>query len=163
MLRVELAPHPRVLTYPNMKEGKRMMQGVRIAICVGTLLALVSGPTVALAKNVCVTDSFGASYIFSQVKSRKPGKILPLTGVRIDALTLAEPVDGTAVVLSDGTVNIGVWAHSMSPISANDVLWVLKGADADFNGTGRFDNNGDYSSDGPVTWTSADCATITIP
>jgi len=99
----------------------------------------------------------------SRLRSRKPGKILPLTGVRIDALTLAEPVDGTAVVLSDGTVNIGVWAHSMSPISANDVLWVLKGADADFNGTGRFDNNGDYSSDGPVTWTSADCATITIP
>jgi hypothetical protein len=35
--------------------------------------------------------------------------------------------------------------------------------DTAFNGSGYYDNDGDMVSNGPETWTSIDCSTVTIP
>ncbi len=53
----------------------------------------------------------------------------------------------------------------MSPLlsqSTNSFAVAMK-ANPDFAGTGTFDNDGDFRADGELTWTSADCASITVP
>jgi hypothetical protein len=133
------------------------------------LLAMLLGmaPASALAKDICVQEfPFGLTYVFSKVKTLRPGRVVPLTGARVFAIgSNVVPVDGTAVMRADGTVNIGVLVHNMSPSLSQPTNSFLVSMEADgaFTGTGTIDGDGDFQADGPVTWTAVDCASITIP
>src|SRR5262245_4022026 len=124
-------------------------------------------PISALARDICVQElPLGATYVFSRVKTLRPRHIVPLTGARVFAdLGNVVPVDGTAVMRSDGTVIVGVLVHNMSPsVRALEQLPPSMSTDADFAGTGTVDANGDFFSDGPAfTWTKVDCSSFTIP
>ena len=123
---------------------------------VGVLIALtLTMPSVAFAKKICVIDNYGVYWIFPKVAKLKPGKVVPLSGVFQD---YNAPVSGTALMTSAGAVNIGLFVHSMAPFDGNNAT-VSIAADGDFNGTGKYDTNGDYVSDVGITWINVDCDT----
>jgi len=135
----------------------------------GALLAMLLGmaPASVLAKDICVQEfPFGLTYLFSKVKTLRPGRVIPLTGTRIFAIgSNAVPVHGAALMRTDGTVDVGVVVHNMSPSLSQPTsnFLVSMETDAAFTGTGTLDGDGDFQADGPVTWTSIDCSTIAIP
>jgi hypothetical protein len=138
----------------------------------GALLMTLLGlsPASALAKDICVHEvPVGLTYLFSKVKTLRPGRVVPLTGTRIFAIgSNAVPVHGSALMRTDGKVVIGVVVHNMSPLlgASSSNFLVSMETDADFTGSGTLDADGDFTADlqlGPVTWTSVDCSTIAIP
>lgn len=112
----------------------------------------------AWARDICVQDNFGEYWRFRRVGSLSgTGKIVPLSGVKLIG-TANAAVDGTAVKLADGTVNIGLFVHSMTPPRSN--FTVTLRSDMNFSGGGFFDSNGDYLSDGAISFSNADCSSI---
>jgi len=132
------------------------------------LLTMLLGlaPAQALAKDVCIRQTGSGRYIFRAVKTLRPGRVVPLTGAFVfPGFDFAFPVDGTAVMRADGTVNIGVMVHSMnaSPSPTSSSFLVVLEANADFTGTGTVDLDGDFSPNDTVAWTSVSCSSVAIP
>jgi hypothetical protein len=134
------------------------------------LLALLVGlaPARAMAKDVCVRSSDGDAYVFSRVSTLRPGRVVPLTGIRVAPFPPARPVapvTGAAVMRSDGTIHVGVVVHTMSPSLNQPSSSFLVSVDVNtaFAGTGTLDGTGNFRPTGSITWTSADCASIPIP
>ena len=71
------------------------------------------------------------------------------------------PFHGSAVMVSDGTVRLGLFVHSTAE-STNDFT-IAGVTDTNFVGTLSFDNDGDFVPNGALAMELADCATITIP
>jgi hypothetical protein len=140
----------------------------RTAGLIALALIFLTAPSRALAKDVCVRDSDGASFRFSKVQTLRPGRVVPLTGVRVSIFPVPRPlapVHGTAAMGSDGTVHIGVLVHGMPASLSQGGSSTLVSVDADdaFSGTGTFDAAGDFRATNPVTWTSVDCDAVDIP
>lgn len=133
------------------------------------LLAMLFGmpPASAPARDICVHEiPVGLTYLFTDVKALRPGHVVPLKGARIFALgSNAVPVDGTAVMRTDGRVIVGVLVHNMSPSLSQPTgsFIVSMDTDAHLTGTGTLDTDGDFRADIPVTWTNVDCASVAIP
>jgi hypothetical protein len=131
--------------------------------------ASLAPAAVALAKDICVKDSDGGSFVFRKVDTLRPGRVVRLTGVRVNPFVgpsrQVAPVDGTAVMRPDGTVTIGLLVHSMGPLLSDpgSSFVVAVQTDAAFSGVGTSDFNGDFRADVAVTWTSTDCGAIAIP
>jgi hypothetical protein len=146
-----------------MKTKKAMRRG---GVLLATLLGLA--PANALARNICVPDDDGGSYLFSKVEKLRPGGVVPLTGVRVAPFPLGRPVapvTGAAVMETDGTVHIGVLVHTMSaslnPTSSSFLVSV--DGNAEFTGTGTFDGAGNFRPTSSTTWTNVDCRLIAVP
>jgi len=125
-------------------------------------------PASALAKDICVRSSDGDSFVFSKVQTLRPGRVVPLTGIRLASFPSARPVapvHGSAVMDGEGTVHIGVLVHTMSPAlnQPSSSFLVSVDANAQFTGSGTFDGAGDFRPTGSLTWTGIDCSSIEIP
>jgi hypothetical protein len=141
---------------------------MKIQLVASALILGLSVSSVAVAADICVSDAVtGPSKIaFRKVKKLKPGGAVTLAGVGIYAGGTPYAVTGTAAMTGTGIVKVSVLLGAMSPgscpagcINAAESL-VL---DADFNGTGNFDADGDNAVDSATTWTAIDCDTVVIP
>jgi len=127
------------------------------------LASTIASPLVANAADVCLSDGFGHKYVFKKVKAlKKPGAVSPLSGIFLPLTGGAFPVAGTALVRADLSVVVGILVHGTSALLGNTFSadW---SADTTLAGTGTYDGDGEYESDGAIVFTSLDCKTVTIP
>jgi hypothetical protein len=116
----------------------------------------------AWARDVCLVNS-GTDYIvLRKVKSLHPGVSVPLNGYRYYAATGAQPVDGSAMMKSDGTVLAGLFVHGLTGGTNNNFTleWTT---DTTLAGWMNFDANGDFQSDGAIYYDAIDCKSVPLP
>jgi hypothetical protein len=125
---------------------------------------LLATPLAALAKDVCLVDTAGDSWIFQKVKKFKTGRAVPLSGLYITGGETF-PVHGMAVLRPDGNVEAGVLVHAMSGgIFSGHNFTASMQVTTGLQGTGGLDSDGDYVLNaGAYGWSAADCATLSIP
>jgi hypothetical protein len=128
-------------------------------------LLLVSLPSAASAKDVCVQTQFGR-WLFQKVKPmKKRGSTVPLQGVYSEAGEAA-PFHGTAYVRQDGQVTFGMLAHGLDPDNENvlrDVSMTFVGPATFVGATGGIDYDGDGATNEEETWEALDCDTLELP
>lgn len=148
------------------------MRTVRLSV--GAVLALAIALPASLAaetkKNVCVINRMDPgiptspalnTFIFQDVDTLSPGKVISLQGVYFSSARKPAPLHGSAMMASDGTVSLGVFVHS-SARSTND--FTLSGVSDDrFAGTLNFDSDGDYRPDNTIVLEAVSCDGIQIP
>jgi hypothetical protein len=127
---------------------------------------LLASPVGASARDVCLQDDAGV-WVFKKVKApKKPGAIAPLNGVYIESGEVA-PFSGTAYVLQDARLVVGVLAHGFAPLGKK-VLTTNRSATfvvdpKTFEGGGYTDTNGNGDVDTSDAWTAIDCADVIFP
>jgi len=126
------------------------------------LAAPMAIPRAAEAKDLCVADGYGATYIFKKAKSlKKPGGASPLHGFYIaSGGTPAYAVSGSAVVRGNGSVHAAIFIHTMAQSNNFTAEWV---SDLTLAGSGSYDSTGDYNPNGPIVFTAVDCKTVIVP
>jgi hypothetical protein len=116
-------------------------------------------------RNVCIVSPTGGgsfnTFVLRNVEPLSPLGAISLEGFFFTGARKAAPVHGSAVMVSDGTVRVGLFVHS-SAESLNDFT-VAGVTDTNFVGTLNFDNDGDFRPNGTLAMELVDCATISIP
>lgn len=113
------------------------------------------------APDRCImNDDVGFVFVFQEVPTLSPGRTIPLRGLffgAFDALGTV-PIDGSAVLASDGSVRLGFVVHYRQN-------FIVKGFNVDTTLVGRlgFDWDGDYNSDYFLDFHPVDCTTLSIP
>jgi hypothetical protein len=129
----------------------------------GTIMVLLQAyPSAALAADKCLKDAFGNLLVFKRVKILRPGGAVALTGMFISG-AVSSPLTGAAVMRADGTVRVGVFLHTLHPTLGTVNATYEWTADADFAGAGVFDTDGDYLSNGAISFLTYDCKAFPIP
>jgi hypothetical protein len=144
-----------------MKNARYLLPAVLVLV-----IAVSGGATADSKKNICVVDRAGGTaalntFVFQDIYALSIGRASSLRGFYFSSARHAAPLDGSAVMASDGRVRIGVFVHS-SADSTND--FTLSGVtDSLFAGTLSFDNDGDFRPNGTLVLESVNCGTIAIP
>lgn len=145
---------------------KNLIQSLPVVLGVALALSLNSG-TVRAAKtrDVCIVNPPEGgtlnTFVFRDVEPLSVGGAISVHGLFFTAARKVAPFHGSAVMVSDGTVRLGLFVHS-SAQAAND--FTISGVtDANFVGTLSFDNDGDFVPNGTLAMASADCSAIAIP
>ena len=82
-------------------------------------------------------------------------------GVAHRSNSYTAPVDGSAVMKADGTVLAGLFVHALAEGNNNYTLeWKT---DVTFAGSIKYDNDGDFSSNGGMLFNAIDCKTVPLP
>src|SRR5262245_14480429 len=107
------------------------------------------------AAKICLQDNFGELFI--------------LKGGKVDKKSFAVKIDvpGFCVVTGHAETSLnGAGQTVLGMLTSHDITgncltvrWTLIG-DALLNATGNYDQNGDGSNDGAVTFTNVDCSTL---
>jgi len=123
------------------------------------MLVILNGNV--LARDICLKDNFGFTYVFRNVARLRPGGAIPLTGVAL-VNSLAKPLDGAASLNAAGTeTRAGIFVHGLVKGSNNFTAeWT---GDVTFAGTGVFDSDGSFSRGGDITFSTIDCRTVVVP
>ena len=133
-------------------------------------LALVGSANVGAAgaartRDVCIVAPTGGgsfnTFIFRSVEPLSRGQVISLQGLFFTGARRVAPFHGSAAMVSDGTVRLGLFVHSTAE-STNDFT-VSGVTDTDFVGILKFDNDGDFVPNGTLAMQLADCDTISIP
>ena len=136
---------------------------VLLSVAAGASAAHAAAPS--RTRDVCVVNPTGGgsfnTFIIRGVAPLARGQAIPLQGLFFTGARRVAPFHGSAVMAMDGTVRIGMFVHSTAD-HTNDFT-VSGVTDADFVGTWKFDNDGDYVTNGTLAMELADCGTIDIP
>jgi hypothetical protein len=126
----------------------------------------LAAPTSAAANNdVCIVNPTGGgsfnTFVIQDVQKLRPGESVNVHGVFFTGALKLAPFHGSVAVSPSGPILVGLFVHSTAQ-STNDftVSGVL---DANFAGTLKFDNDGDFTPNGTLAMQQVDCATIVIP
>jgi hypothetical protein len=117
----------------------------------------------AWARDVCLVNSGNDYLVLRKVKALHPGGSVQLNGYRyLDTpKPLTVPVEGSAMMKSDGTVVAALFVHGIVEGSNDFTLaWTT---DLTFAGKMSYDNDGDFWSDGLIPYASVDCHDVPIP
>lgn len=147
---------------------KFVKQLAPVLLGLGVVAAMNSGAAGAARppKDVCIAAPTGGGgfneFVFRDVDALAPGGAITLRGLyTTTGSQRVSPVDGSAIMGSDGRVRIGFFVHT-SAESINDFT-VSGVTDATFAGTVGYDNDGDYVNNGTLTMARVDCGTVIIP
>ena len=134
----------------------------RYGVALLTVLVLTGFAGAAAAKDICLDGGTSGQLVLRKVKKLKAGGTVPLAGMYIISGSMAA-CEGAASMNSAGTaVSAGVFCHGL--LLSNNFTWEWSATHATLAGSGDRDLNGDYSPDGsPLTLTSIDCSTVTVP
>jgi hypothetical protein len=145
---------------------KRLSQLLPVVLGLALVVWLNSGAATAMkAKDVCIVNPTGGgslnTFIFRGVELLEPGQAISVQGLFFTGARRVAPFHGSAAMVSDGTVRVGLFVHSTAE-SLND--FTISGVtDTNFVGTLSFDNDGDFRPNGTLAMEAVDCATIAIP
>ena len=136
------------------------MTRYRAALLTVLLLTGVAGT--AAAKDICLDGGSSGKVVFRKVKKLKAGGTIPLAGMYIISGSMAACEGAAAMNSAGNSVSVGIFCHGL--LLSNNFTWEWTATDTTLAGTGDRDLNGDYSPDGsPLTLTSIDCSTVTVP
>lgn len=145
---------------------KRLIYSLPVVLGLAGVASLNAGaaPT-AKTRDVCIVSPTGGgsfnTFIIRDVGPLSYGRAISLQGLFFTGARRVAPFHGSAAMVSDGTVRIGLFVHSTAE-SLNDFT-VAGVTDTDFVGTLSYDNDGDFKPNGTLAMQLEDCATITIP
>ena len=147
---------------------RRVKQLLPALLGFGVLVAM-NGDVARAAKDkdVCLAAPTGGGgfneFILRDVDVLAAGGALSLRGIyTTTGSQRISPLDGSAVMGSDGQIRIGFFVHSTAEGGQND--FTVSGLlDTVFNGTVNFDNDGDFKPNGTLTMQRVECSTITLP
>ena len=147
---------------------KLVKQLVPVLLGVGAVISINGGAFAAAprSKDVCIAAPTGGggfnTFVLREVATLVPGGAITLRGLYFTTGSQrVSPLDGSAIMGSDGRVRIGFFVHTTAE-SIND--FTISGlVDADFAGPVGYDNDGDYMNNGTLTMQRVDCSTIVIP
>lgn len=141
-----------------------------LALALGQLIAVpaigVAAPP-RRAEDVCLINQRGLNtLVFQEVDPLSPGRAVALRGFYFTSAGRASAVSGSAVMVTDGSVRLGLFVHSSATPAPNGAFandFTLSGViDATLTGNLFHDNDGDFLPDGTLPFEVADCATTTI-
>src|SRR5262245_33120442 len=140
------------------QEGSMKRFGSSFLTALGMLVVLNGN---VLAKDICLKDNFGTTYVFRNVARLRPGGAIFLAGVSF-LNTSANPFDGSAILNAAGTeTRVVICVHGLVNGSNNFTAeWT---GDATLAGTGSFDSDGSFVGDGSITFSATDCRTAVVP
>ena len=141
------------------------MTATRTPLALALLVGLLGAAAPAFARDVCVADNGGGTFVFQKVKKFKTGRAVALNGLYVGSPPETFPVHGSAVLRPSGNVEAGVLVHSMSAgiFSGNNFTASMQ-VTTGLEGTGGIDTDGDYVANSTTyTWTAVDCSTVAIP
>jgi hypothetical protein len=130
-----------------------------------SMISLALATTDALARDVCLGDSFGNTYVFSKVKALKPGQAVPLAGlfVSVSDPTTAYPLTGVGLAAKTSpTARFGIFVHALG-LTTNNFTIEWSGSPTTYAGSGFYDFDGEYAAEDSITFTSTDCGAVAIP
>jgi len=145
---------------------KRMFQLLTVALGVALVASVTAGAAApARTRDVCIVNPTGGgsfnTFILRDVEPLSRGRAISLQGLFYTGARRVAPFHGSAAMVSDGTVRLGLFVHSTAE-STND--FTISGVtDTDFVGTLSFDNDGDFVPNGTLAMQLVDCATLSIP
>ena len=145
---------------------KRLFQWLPVVLGLAVVVSANMGaaPT-AKTRDVCIVAPTGGgsfnTFILRDVEPLSLGRAISLQGLFFTGARKVAPFHGSAVMVSNGTVRLGLFVHSTAE-SLNDFT-VAGVTDTNFVGTLSFDNDGDFVPNGTLAMQLADCATIAIP
>lgn len=152
----------------------------KLVLTLGLLIVLpgiaAAAPRPPATEDVCtvsrsvVTGNALYTLVFQDVNrgTLQPGRSIALHGIFFTPVRIPVPFHGAAMMSSDGTIRIGIYAfHSARNLYDGNVYTndkVFSGA-ADVNFAGRLnvDFNGDAIPEGTLLFEPVDCAMIAIP
>ncbi len=106
--------------------------------------------TEALAKDVCVQDQWGGTFIFKNFKTlKKPYQSLPLNGIYV-YIWATYPFHGTAYMMGDGKVDIGIYVYG-NYAGAKNFSAQLRGSTFEM-ASGSYDSGDEGTIEGPITF-----------
>ena len=136
-----------------------------LALAAPLALAAAAGP--ALAKDVCLTENIGGgTFVLQKVKKTKLNRAVPITGIYVaDNPDETFPLQGVAVLLASGNLEVGVTVHSMARnIFTGPIKHYSMQTGPTFEGTGGVDDTGDGVIDSvSYAWAATDCKAVVIP
>jgi hypothetical protein len=145
---------------------KRLSQWLSVVLGLALVVSLNGGAaTAARTRDACIVNPTGGgslnTFIFRDVEPLSPGRAISVQGLFFTGARRVAPFHGSAAMVSDGTIRLGLFVHSTAE-STND--FTISGVtDTNFVGTLSFDNDGDFRPNGTLAMEVADCATISIP
>ena len=130
-------------------------------------LGIAAAAVPALAKDVCLAETVGGgTFVLQKVKKMKLNRAVPITGIYVaDAPDETFPLQGVAVLLASGNLEVGVTVHSMARnIFVGPIKFYSMQVDPTFQGTGGVDDTGDGVIDSTnYAWSATDCKAVVIP
>jgi hypothetical protein len=147
-----------------MSSQQKLLSGV---LGLALLLPLGGAAAAGAAKtrDVCVASPTGGgsfnTFIFRDVPPLTRFRAISLQGLFFTGARKVAPFHGSAVMVSDDTVRLGLFVHSTAE-SINDFT-VAGITDTNFVGTVNFDNDGDFKPNGTLTPELVECSSISIP
>ena len=101
------------------------------------------------------------TFVFLDMPNLKPGSSVAVQGVFFTGAQKLAPFHGSIATAPDGSLLVGLFVHSTA-LSTND--FTISGLlDANFAGSLKFDNDGDFVPNGALAVQEVDCATVVIP
>ena len=130
-------------------------------------LAVAAAAVPALAKDVCLAENVGGgTFVLQKVKKMKLNRAVPVTGIYVaDNPDETFPLQGVAVLLGSGNLEVGLTVHSMARnIFAGPVKFYSMQVNPGFEGTGGVDETGDgVIASANYAWAATDCKAVVIP
>jgi hypothetical protein len=147
-------------------EMKSLIRSLPVVLGLAVVVAVKAGAAApAKTRDVCIASPTGGgsfnTFIIRGVEPLSRFGAISLQGLFFTGARKVAPFHGSAVMVSDGTVRVGLFVHSTAE-SVNDFT-VAGVTDTDFVGTLNFDNDGDFKPNGTLATEVVDCATISIP
>jgi len=149
---------------------KFVKQLVPVLLGCGAMVAMNGGAaSAAKAKDVCIAAPTGGggfnTFVLQSVDTLFPGAAVALHGFYFTTgVKKIGPLEGTAVMGSNGQIRIGFFVHSSAEGGAIANDFTISGMlDADYNGFVGFDNDGDFQNNGTLEMQRVDCSTIVTP
>jgi hypothetical protein len=130
-------------------------------------LGVAAAAVPALAKDVCLAENVGGgTFVLQKVKKMKLNRAVPITGIYVaDNPDETFPLQGVAVLLSSGNLEVGITVHSMvRDTFAGPIKSYSMQVNPGFEGTGGVDDTGDGVIDSTnYAWAATDCKAVVIP
>jgi hypothetical protein len=130
-------------------------------------LAVAAAAVPALAKDVCLAENVGGgTFVLQKVKKMKLNRAVPVTGVYVaDNPDETFPLQGVAVLLGSGNLEVGLTVHSMARnVFVGPIKFYSMQVSPGFEGTGGVDETGDGVIDSTnYAWAATDCKAVVIP
>jgi hypothetical protein len=130
-------------------------------------LGVAAAAAPALARDVCLTENVGGgTFVLQKVKKMKLNRAVPIAGIYVaDTPDETFPLQGVAVLLASGNLEVGVTVHSMARnLFAGPIKSYSMQVNPGFEGTGGVDDTGDGVIDSTnYAWAATDCKLVVIP
>jgi hypothetical protein len=144
---------------------KRLILSLPIVLGLAVMVSVNAGAASPKARDVCIVNPTGGgslnTFIFRDVEPLSRGRAISVQGLFFTGARKVAPFHGSAVMVSDGTVRLGLFVHSTAE-QLNDFT-IAGVTDTNFVGTLSFDNDGDFVPNGALAMELMDCAAISIP